>query len=277
MTGAWQKNLARRAAVVGGGLVFLATPGVARADDLGAMGEGMAILFALAVSVVSFVLLIGCSMVPAAIPPRFGRSSSTRRTRPDCRHRTARRTPARRCHRPPPDTSTSSHHRNLRCHRRRSLQNPGCRYRTLSSGSDKTAQCSAESHRGNPIARMYPAENPRATRRHIAHSPPARHWGTRCADCCGTHRRDRRAHTPSHPDRGRVQTGNTRTGHFSATAYRSQRAAITARRTVDSGETQTCSFRNTLLSSEKPGTEHSHLDEISIDAGNLQVKLSSPM
>lgn len=74
MTGLWHKNSAKGAALVGCGLVFLATPGVARADDLGAIGEGMAVLLALAVTVVAIILLI----ITTAISAAFGRKESPR-------------------------------------------------------------------------------------------------------------------------------------------------------------------------------------------------------
>ncbi len=74
MTGEWHKNLAKATAVAGCGLAYLASPGIARADDLGAIGDGAAIFFALAVTVVVFFLLI----ITTAISAAFGRKESPR-------------------------------------------------------------------------------------------------------------------------------------------------------------------------------------------------------
>jgi len=53
--------------VLGGTLGFLATPGVARADDLGAIGAGAAVLFVLAIVVMVFLLLIIVALVAAVL------------------------------------------------------------------------------------------------------------------------------------------------------------------------------------------------------------------
>ncbi len=69
----------RTLAVMLGVLAFLATPGVARADDLGAIGKGAGVLLVLTIGVVAFFLLLIVAGIAAVLGAKGSPQTPLRR------------------------------------------------------------------------------------------------------------------------------------------------------------------------------------------------------